>query len=72
MCIRDRAGTIVGAELLQWDDKVGSIEAGKLADIIAVNGNPLAEISKLERPVFVMKNGKIIINKLDNYSALTP
>jgi len=67
-----KAGTIVGAELLQWDDKVGSIEAGKLADIIAVKGNPLADISKLERPVFVMKNGKIIINKLDNYSALTP
>jgi imidazolonepropionase-like amidohydrolase len=67
-----KAGTIVGAELLQWDDKVGSIEAGKLADIIAVKGNPLVDISKLERPVFVMKNGKIIINKLDNYSALTP
>ena len=67
-----KAGTIVGAELLQWDDKVGSIEAGKLADIIAVKGNPLADISKLESPVFVMKNGKIIINKLDNYSALTP
>ena len=67
-----KAGTIVGAELLQWDDKVGSIEAGKLADIIAVKGNPLTDISKLERPVFVMKNGKIIINQLDNYSALTP
>ena len=59
-----KAGTIVGAELLQWDDKVGSIEVGKLADIIAVPGNPLTDISILEQPLLVMKDGQIIVNKL--------
>lgn len=58
-----KAGTIIGAELLQWDDSVGSIEVGKLADIIAVPGNPLTDISVLEQPLFVMKDGQIILNK---------
>ena len=65
-----KAGTIVGAELLQWDDKLGSIEANKLADIIAVSGNPLEDISALENPVFVMKDGEIIINDFESYSAI--
>ena len=60
-----KAGTIVGAELLQWDDRIGSIEVGKLADIIAVEGNPLETISALENPVFVMKDGHIIKNDLE-------
>lgn len=59
-----KAGTIVGAELLQWEDRIGSIEVGKLADIIAVPGNPLEDISALEQPLFVMKNGQIIKNEL--------
>lgn len=65
-----KAGTSVGAELLQWDDQIGSIEVNKLADIIAVPGNPLLDMSALEKPVFVMKNGQIIINTLENYSAI--
>ncbi len=65
-----KAGTIVGAELVGWDDELGSIESGKLADIIAVKGNPLEDISVLESPILVIKDGKIIINKLDSYSAL--
>ena len=65
-----KAGTSVGAELLQWDDQIGSIEVDKLADIIAVPGNPLLDISALERPVFVMKNGQIILNALEKYSAI--
>ena len=65
-----KAGTIVGAELVGWDDELGSIESGKLADIIAVTGNPLEDISVLESPILVIKDGKIIINKLDSYSAL--
>lgn len=58
-----KAGTIIGAELLQWDDRVGSIEVGKLADIIAMPGNPLTDISVLEQPLFVMKDGRIILKK---------
>jgi imidazolonepropionase-like amidohydrolase len=59
-----KAGTIVGAELLRWDDRIGSIEVGKIADIIAVLGNPLETIEALENPVFVMKDGQIIKNNL--------
>jgi imidazolonepropionase-like amidohydrolase len=55
-----QAGTRVGAELLQWDDRLGTIEAGKLADIIAVPGNPLEDLSALERVSFVMIGGKIV------------
>ena len=55
-----QAGTRVGAELLGWDDRIGTIESGKLADIIAVTGNPLQDISRLEQVVFVMIDGKIV------------
>ncbi|MDA9371568.1 amidohydrolase family protein [Porticoccaceae bacterium] len=61
-----KAGTSVAAELLQWDDRIGTLEAGKLADIIAVSGNPTEDISTLEKPVFVMKHGEIIVNTLSN------
>jgi len=54
------AGTSVAAELLGWQDRVGSIEEGKLADIIAVNGDPLKDISELEHVKFVMLGGRII------------
>ncbi|HEY5658711.1 MAG TPA: amidohydrolase family protein [Myxococcota bacterium] len=54
-----QAGTRVGAELLQWDDRLGTLEAGKLADIIAVPGNPLEDMSALERVSFVMIGGRI-------------
>jgi imidazolonepropionase-like amidohydrolase len=55
-----QAGTRVGAELLQWDDRIGTIETGKLADIIAVPGNPLEDMSALERVSFVMIGGKVV------------
>ena len=57
-----QAGTRVGAELLRWDDRLGTLEAGKLADIIAVTGNPLEDISALEQVAFVMIGGKIAKN----------
>jgi len=54
-----RSATIVPARYLGIDDRLGSIEAGKLADIIAVPGDPLADVQALERVSFVMKEGII-------------
>lgn len=54
-----RAGTVVAAELLGQSDQLGTIEPGKLADIVAVPADPLADISTLERVRFVMKNGVV-------------
>ena len=55
-----QAGTRVNAEMLQWDDRLGTLEPGKLADIIAVAGNPLEDISELERVSFVMLGGNVV------------
>ena len=55
-----RAATISGAELLDWQDRIGSLETGKLADIIAVPGNPLSDIKQVEHVSFVMKGGVVI------------
>ena len=54
-----QAGTRVAAELLEWEDRVGTLEAGKLADITAVSGDPLEDLSELERVIFVMKGGEV-------------
>ncbi len=55
-----QAGTKVNAELLRKDKEIGTIEVGKLADIIAVKGDPLKDISELQRVKFVMKDGVIV------------
>lgn len=55
-----QAGTRVGAELLGWGDRLGTIEVGKLADLVAVTGNPLADMSALERVAFVMVGGQVV------------
>ncbi|HEY4654159.1 MAG TPA: amidohydrolase family protein, partial [Cyclobacteriaceae bacterium] len=54
-----RAATLTNASILRMADRIGSIEAGKLADIIAVDHNPLTDIRTLERVVFVMKDGVV-------------
>jgi len=51
-----RAGTISAATLIGWQDRIGTIEAGKLADLVAVPGNPLDDIRATEHVVFVMKD----------------
>ncbi len=59
-----RSGTIVPAELLGWSDQVGTIEAGKWADLVAVSGDPLKDITELEKVKFVMKGGVVYRNEL--------
>ncbi len=54
-----RSATLDAAELLHWQDQVGSIEPGRMADIIAVPGDPLKDISLLEHVDFVMKGGVV-------------
>ncbi len=55
-----KSATIVAAQLMGWDDRIGTIEPGKLADIVAVPGNPLSDISAMEKVSFVMKDGAVI------------
>jgi len=57
-----QAATVHAAELIGWPDTVGAIEAGRFADIIAVQGNPLDDVALLEDVRFVMKGGKIYKN----------
>ena len=55
-----KAATSVAADMLQWSGQVGSVQAGRWADLIAVSGNPLTDLSLLENPAFVMKGGEIV------------
>jgi imidazolonepropionase-like amidohydrolase len=61
-----QSGTMVNAEALGWQDRIGSIDKGKYADIVAVSGDPLKDITELQRVKFVMKGGKIIKNDIGN------
>ncbi len=54
-----QAGTLNGAKLLGWEDRIGAIKAGYLADIVAVPGDPLQDIGVLRKVAFVMKGGVI-------------
>ena len=59
-----RAATIDAAQLMGWQDRVGSIEPGKFADMVAVEGDPTSDITELERVKFVMKGGHVFKNEL--------
>jgi imidazolonepropionase-like amidohydrolase len=61
-----QAATVTNAEALGWQDQIGSIEKGKYADLIAVSGDPSADITELQRVKFVMKSGKVIKNEVAN------
>src|SRR5258706_13425514 len=59
-----QTGTIRGAEVLGWGDKLGTIEPGKWADLVAVSGDPLKDIKELQHVKFVMKGGMVYKNEL--------
>ena len=62
-----RAVTVNAAEMLGWGDRIGTIEPGKFADLVAVAGDPIADITELERVRFVMKDGQVVRNELMAY-----
>jgi imidazolonepropionase-like amidohydrolase len=59
-----RAITTSAAEMLGWQDRVGAVEPGKFADLVAVAGDPITDITELERVRFVMKDGQVVRNDL--------
>jgi imidazolonepropionase-like amidohydrolase len=58
-----RAATTTAAELMGWSDRVGSVDAGRFADLVAVAGDPLADVTTLERPVVVVKGGEVVLDR---------
>jgi imidazolonepropionase-like amidohydrolase len=58
-----RSATLTSAKMIGWDDRVGSIEPGHFADLIAVEGNPLEDVRLLEQVQFVMKGGEVVLNR---------
>ena len=56
-----RSATVVAAELMGWSDRVGALVPGRFADMVAVHGDPLDDISVLEAPAFVMKGGQVVL-----------
>ena len=59
-----RAATINAADLMGWPDKVGSLQPGHFADLIAVQGDPLSDVKTLENVKFVLKGGEVVRNDL--------
>jgi imidazolonepropionase-like amidohydrolase len=59
-----RAATSDAAQLMGWQDRVGSVEVGKFADLVAVAGDPVADITELERVKFVMKGARVFKNEM--------
>ena len=55
-----RAATLTASELLGWQDRIGSVESGKYADLIAVDGDPVADVAVLRNVKFVMKGGNVV------------
>jgi imidazolonepropionase-like amidohydrolase len=55
-----RSATMISAELMGWEDKVGSLRSGRYADLIAVDGDPLDDVTVLEDIPFVMKGGEVV------------
>ncbi len=59
-----RSASTVAADLIGWQDRVGTVDRGKFADLVAVSGDPLSDITEMSRIKFVMKGGQVIRNDL--------
>ena len=57
-----QTATVNDADLLGWSDRIGTLEPGRWADVIAVDGDPLQDITVLQHVKFVMKGGKVVKN----------
>ena len=64
-----QAATVSAAELLDWQDKVGSLEPAHYADIIAVVGDPMKDIAEVQRVKFVMKGGVVAKDEISVHAA---
>jgi imidazolonepropionase-like amidohydrolase len=62
-----RAVTTNAAAMLGWQDRVGAVEPGTFADLVAVAGDPIADITELERVRFVMKGGQVVRDELTTH-----
>jgi imidazolonepropionase-like amidohydrolase len=58
-----QTATVNAADLLGWSDRVGTLEQDRFADIVAVNGDPLKDVTVLQNPVMVMKGGSVVVKK---------
>jgi imidazolonepropionase-like amidohydrolase len=58
------SATSLNAQIIGWGDKIGSVEVGKLADLIAVTGNPLKDIKEMQHVRFVMKDGEVYLDEI--------
>ena len=66
------SATSLNAEIMGWSDRVGSIEKGKFADLVAVTGDPLKDITEMERVRFVMKGGVVQKDEISRQGATLP
>jgi imidazolonepropionase-like amidohydrolase len=67
-----RAATLTAAECIGCDEELGTVETGKLADLIAVDGDPLSDISAMERVRLVIKDGEVAKNTLSENDLAAP
>lgn len=58
-----RSATVVAAECLGWADRVGTLQPGRFADLVAVDGDPVADVRVVERPVVVLKGGRVALDR---------
>ena len=63
-----RMATSVNARIIGWQDRIGSVEKGKFADLVATSGDPLENITEMRRVRFVMKGGVVVRNGFEKDS----